>query len=215
MTLVEVAVVDYGAGNLLSVKRGLEKCGARVCVTSDPARILSADRVVLPGVGAFGAAMHALETLGLVAVLREISHKQIPLLGICLGMQLLLQESEEYGCHKGLGLIPGRVVHLPQKTVSGITNKIPEIGWNSLQISPNISDWRETILNNCKFGDSVYFVHSFMALPKYQSDRIADYDFGGHAVSAVIGRGKVTGCQFHPEKSGEVGLKILKKFIEQ
>lgn len=213
MTSTEVAVIDYGAGNLLSVQRGLEHCGAQVVLTADPERIFAAERVVLPGVGAFGSAMQALENLSLVAVLRELARRQTPLLGICLGMQLLLDESEEFGHTKGLGLIPGRVVPLPSTSLAGETLKIPEIGWNALQPSAGSPGWRGTLLQDCRPGQAVYFVHSFMAVPMQGVHRLADYDFGGHAIAAVIRKDGTTGCQFHPEKSGEVGLGILRRFL--
>lgn len=213
MKLTEVAVIDYGAGNLLSVQRGLEHCGAQVVLTADPERILAAERVVLPGVGAFGSAMQALEAMGLVAVLRELARRQTPLLGICLGMQLLLDESEEFGHTKGLGLIPGRVVPLPNTSLAGEALKIPEIGWNALQPSAGSPGWHGTLLQDCRPGQAVYFVHSFMAVPTQDVHRLADYDFGGHAVAAVIRKDGTTGCQFHPEKSGEVGLGILRHFL--
>ena len=132
MTAAEVTVIDYGVGNLLSVQRGLEHCGANVTLTPDPEKILAAKRVVLPGVGAFGDAMQALERLSLVAVIRELARRQTPLLGICLGMQLLLEESEEFGITAGLGLIPGRVIPVPTKTLAGPIQKIPHIGWSAL-----------------------------------------------------------------------------------
>lgn len=211
----EVAVIDYGAGNLFSVQRGLEHCGATAVLTADPERILAAERVVLPGVGAFGSAMQALEGLGLVAVLRELARRKTPLLGICLGMQLLLDESEEFGHTKGLGLIPGRVVALPNRTLAGEVLKTPEIGWNALQRPAGSPDWHGTLLEDCRPGQAVYFVHSFMSVPDQYAHRVADYDFGGHAVAAVIANDRVTGCQFHPEKSGEIGLKVLRLFIHQ
>lgn len=213
MSAPEVTVIDYGAGNLLSVQRGLEHCGARVVVSADPDEIVTAKRVVLPGVGAFGSAMQELERLGLVAAIQELGHRQTPLLGICLGMQLLLDESEEFGSSAGLGLIPGRVVPVPTKTLSGALQKIPYIGWNALQPSVLATDWSETLLADNKPGDAAYFVHSFMAVPTAAEHRIAECLSGGHRIAAAIGRGQITGCQFHPEKSGEVGLKILRRFI--
>ena len=210
---IRVAVIDFGAGNLLSVQRGLEHCGASVVLTADPERILAAERVVLPGVGAFGSAMQALEGLGLVAVLREIARRKTPLLGICLGMQLLLDESEEFGHTKGLGLIPGRVMPLPTRSLDGQSMKIPEIGWKALRRSAGSPDWQGTVLQDCRPGQSVYFVHSFMALPTQGAHRLADHDFGGHAITAVIHKDAIVGCQFHPEKSGEVGLRILRRFL--
>lgn len=212
MSSLNVTVIDYGVGNLFSVQRGLEHCGAVVTVTSDHAKILAAPKVVLPGVGAFSNAMHELHKLGLVDVIRQLAKDQIPLLGICLGMQLLLDESEEFGITKGLGLIPGRVISLPDHTVSGDRQKIPHIGWNALYPADISRDWNGTVLENTAAGDAVYFVHSFMAVPADPAHRIADCIYGGHKVAAVISNANVMGCQFHPEKSGEVGLKILRTF---
>lgn len=212
MSSLDVTVIDYGVGNLFSVQRGLEHCGATVTVTSDHEKILSAPRVVLPGVGAFSNAMHELHRLGLVDVIRQLAQDQTPLFGICLGMQLLLDESEEFGITKGLGLIPGRVIPLPDHTVSGDHQKIPHIGWNALYPADISRDWSGTVLENTAAGDAVYFVHSFMAVPADPAHRIADCIYGGHKVAAVISNANVTGCQFHPEKSGEVGLKILRAF---
>ena len=212
MNVPEIVVIDYGVGNLLSVQRGLEHCGANVTLTADPEKILAAKRVVLPGVGAFGNAMEALHNLDLVEVIRDVANKQISLLGICLGMQLLFEESEEFGITVGLGLIPGRVLPIPIRTELGESQKIPHIGWSSLQLPDGLNGWNETLLQDNRPSESVYFVHSFMALPTNSHHRIADCKYGGHSVAAVIGRGHITGCQFHPEKSGEVGLKILRRF---
>lgn len=212
MKMSEVHVIDYGVGNLLSVCRALEHCGATVVQTADPKSILSAKRVVLPGVGAFANAMMALDELGLVQVIQEIAHRRIPLLGICLGMQLLLDESEEFGITSGLGLIPGRVVNVPAQAIDGEPLKIPYIGWSALQPATDEPHWQETLLADTHRGEAVYFVHSFMAVPIVPKYRIADCIYGGNRIPAVISRGSITGCQFHPEKSGEVGLKILRRF---
>lgn len=207
----EITVIDYGVGNLLSVQRGLEHCGASVLLTSDPAQVRAAERVVLPGVGAFSNAMTALRELGLVPAIQEIAARGTPLLGICLGMQLLLDESDEFGLTAGLGIIPGRVVAIPERTVQQEVQKIPHIGWNELQPS-GTSSWQKTLLEDVLPGEAVYFVHSFMAVPSDPAHRLADCLYGGHRIPAVIGKGRTTGCQFHPEKSGEVGLKILRRF---
>ena len=212
MSAPEVTVIDYGVGNLLSVQRGLEHCGAKVILTADPERILSAKRVVLPGVGAFENAMMALAALNLVGVIREVGRRDTPLLGICLGMQLLLDESDEFGVTAGLGLIPGRVIAVPVQSTSCDAQKVPHIGWNALLPSSTRLDWNGTLLEDNRPGDASYFVHSFMAVPTDSMHRIADCVYGGHGIPAVIGRDKITGCQFHPEKSGEVGLKILRRF---
>jgi glutamine amidotransferase len=215
MSAPQVVVIDYGVGNLLSVQRAFEHCGAEVTLTADPEYILSAKRVVLPGVGAFGNAMQALEHLCLVKVIRELALRQTPLLGICLGMQLLLDESEEFVTTAGLGLIPGRVIQVPKETFLGESLKIPHIGWAALQPSVSSDSWRKTLLQDISPGESTYFVHSFMAVPTNPVHRIADCEYGGHLIAATIGRDRITGCQFHPEKSGEVGLKILREFIMQ
>lgn len=212
MSMSNVIVIDYGVGNLLSVQRGLEYCGANVILTADPELILAAKRAVLPGVGAFANAMYALERLGLVEVIRELAQRKTPLLGICLGMQLLLEESDEFGVTAGLGLIPGRVISVPNHTLSGATQKIPHIGWSALQPSNANAGWQNTILQDNLPSEAAYFVHSFMAVPTESSHRIADCFYGGHKIAAAIGRDQIIGCQFHPEKSGDVGLKILRRF---
>jgi glutamine amidotransferase len=215
MSTPNVTIIDYGVGNLLSVQRGFEYFGASVELTSDPEKILSAQRVVLPGVGAFPKAMQALKSLNLDTVIQELSNKGTPLLAICLGMQLLLEGSDEFGQTAGLSLISGRVVAVPNKTIEGTIHKIPNVGWSSLNVSSPRSSWENTLLQDNKPGDAAYFVHSFMSQPSDQKNQIAHIVYGGHKVSAVIGRDRITGCQFHPEKSGLVGLKILERFILQ
>ena len=207
-----VTVIDYGVGNILSICRAFKSLGGEVNVTSDPQEILSSDRILLPGVGAFANAMKALESLGLVEVIKAIAANGTPLLGICLGMQLLLDESEEHGATKGLGIIPGRVVPVPNVSTDGFPLKIPHIGWNSLVVAEGAA-WDGTILQNSTPGDAVYFVHSFMAEPENSSMRIADCLYGGNRIAAMIGDGNVVGCQFHPEKSGPMGLAIIRKFL--
>ncbi len=212
MNLHEVVIIDYGLGNLLSVQRALEHCGAKVLITADPKKILLARRVVLPGVGAFANAMQVLQELNLIPVIHELSERRTPLLGICLGMQLLLDESNEFGFTKGLGLIPGRVIGIPDRTSAGLSQKIPHVGWNELEDSNNDSTLRYHLLQDISNGDAVYFVHSFMAIPKYSKDLIAHCFYGEHKIAAMVARENIIGCQFHPEKSGEIGLKILKRF---
>lgn len=212
MSAPKVTIVDYGVGNLLSVQRGFEHCGAEVTLTADPEKIVSSERVVLPGVEAFANGMQALNNLGLVEAIRELSQQKTPLLGICLGMQLFLEESNEFGVTAGLGLIPGKVIALPDTTRSGSRQKIPHIGWNALQASNAKEDWQHSLLQDNKPGDATYFVHSFMAVPSDPEHRVADCVYGGHKIAAIISRENVTGCQFHPEKSGDVGLKILRRF---
>lgn len=211
--MIEVAVIDYGVGNLLSVSRALVHCGARVTVTADPAAILAADRVVLPGVGAFANGMAALRATGLDAVVHQVVAVGTPLLGICLGMQMLMASSDEFGATSGLGLIPGRVVQIPCRTTTGEPHKIPHIGWDALVHPLGSGDWDSGLLGGIAPGEAVYFVHSFMAQPTNPAHRLADCLYGGIAISASVQHGQVLGCQFHPEKSGEVGLRVLANFL--
>ena len=213
--MIEVAVIDYGVGNLLSVSRALEHCGARVTVTSDAATILASGRVVLPGVGAFADGMVALRAHGLDGVVRQLAATGTPLLGICLGMQMLLDGSEEFGVTTGLGLIPGRVVRIPATTTTGAPHKIPHIGWNELVLPAQRESWQGGLLDGIEPGEAAYFVHSFMAEPASLAHRLADCQYGGIPISAAVQRDNVLGCQFHPEKSGDVGLRVLRNFLRR
>jgi len=215
MRMNEVVVIDYGVGNLLSVSRALEHCEVKVTVTSDPERILTASHVVLPGVGAFADGMAALGANGLDTVVRQVAAKGVPLLGICLGMQMLFDKSEEFGATAGLGLIPGLVVPIPAVNSTGESQKIPHIGWNELELPDHNKSWQGTLLNDICPNDAVYFVHSFMAIPVHNTNRLADCAYGGIKIAASVQRDNVVGCQFHPEKSGKVGLKVLARFLRQ
>ncbi|EKQ51123.1 MULTISPECIES: imidazole glycerol phosphate synthase subunit HisH [unclassified Clostridium] len=212
----KVSIIDYGVGNILSVKRAFEFCGAQVEVINTKEQITNAEVLVLPGVGAFKNAMYELIERDLKDSIIEFSDTNKPMLGICLGMQLLLEKSEEFGETNGLGIIQGEVVRIEDTTISGNYQKIPHVGWNSLKF-PKHGDkslWDKTILNGLAEGEDVYFVHSFTAKPTNNENRLADSYYGGRTVSAAIKKGNVYGCQFHPEKSGEVGLKIIKNFLE-
>ena len=211
MSKSEITIIDYGLGNLLSVARGLEHVGAKVRFTSDPRIISQASKLVLPGVGAFPKAMQALSKLDLIKVLQDLKSSTKPVLAICLGMQLLLDESHEFEITSGLGLIPGKVIPVPRKSILGSPQKIPHIGWSTLNSSNN-NTWRGTVLEKNKVGDAVYFVHSFMAQPSNTNDLLATVSYGGKEVPAVIYKNNIYGCQFHPEKSGKVGLQRLDKF---
>jgi len=211
----DVVIIDYGIGNLLSVRRAIEFCGASVDISNDPSTILSAPRVILPGVGAFSNGMAELRRLGLDNVVRQIATCGTPLLGICLGMQMLLDGSDEFGANSGLGLIPGWVVKVPPIDAVGNPLKIPHIGWGSLTLAPGRTSWCGTLLEDVHTEEAVYFVHSFMAVPQNESNRVADCHYSGVAIAAVIQNGNITGCQFHPEKSGDVGLRILRRFVTQ
>ena len=214
LAMTKVAVIDYGVGNLLSVSRALTHCGAQVDVTSDPTVILAADRVILPGVGAFAIGMQALVVRGLDVVVRQVAAGGQPLMGICLGMQLLMEASEEFGETHGLGLVPGRVVPIPSVSTSGQPQKVPHIGWNELVLPESRDSWAGSVLSEIRSGDAAYFVHSFMALPTNPNHRLADCLYGGTRITAAVQCGQVCGFQFHPEKSGLVGLKIVKAFLE-
>jgi glutamine amidotransferase len=208
----EITIIDYGLGNLLSVSRGFEHCGAKVKITSDPKKILNSSRLVLPGVGAFPNAMALLEKYNLIETLKEYGKSGKPLLAICLGMQLLMDESEEFTRTVGLGLIPGRVVSIPSQNSLGATTKIPHIGWSPLRPSNLEERWSNTLLKDNDAGDSVYFVHSFQVLPEDPAHEIAYTKYGEHRISSVISKDSIVGCQFHPEKSGLTGLKIMYRF---
>jgi len=209
----KVTIIDYGVGNLLSVKRGLEYCDADVKIVSDREEILNAERIVLPGVGAFANAMKALEDNHLKDVILQKATSNTPLLAICLGMQMLLDESEEFGLTTGLKLIPGKVKKIPSITVNGVNQKIPHIGWNELIPANSLTTWNHPMFAYVHPNESVYFVHSFMAIPENTNHRIADCMYGGYLISGVIGFNNIIGCQFHPEKSADVGLRILKEFL--
>lgn len=211
----KIHIVDYGVGNLLSVQRGVQKCEGNPILSSDPEEILNADKIILPGVGAFKNAMSSLKELSLDKAIQEFASKGKPILGICLGMQMFLDESEEFEITDGLGLIPGRVIPVPSADINNNPIKVPHIGWNSLKQNESGMSWSKSILSNTKIGDYCYFVHSFMSSPEDIKHRLSDCIYGGHKVSAVIKKDNVTGCQFHPEKSGKVGLDILKNFVQE
>lgn len=200
-----IAVVDYGVGNLYSLTCSLGHIGAECVVTREKDALRAADRIILPGVGAFGDAAAKLRALGLDALLRDLTGQGKPLMGICLGMQLLFEKSHEYGEHAGLGLIPGEVRPLAPVLAPGA--KVPHMGWNSLHL--NRPD--DPLLSGVREGDFVYYVHSFYATGCGEA-LAASSEYGGVTVAGVVRRGCVCGTQFHPEKSGAVGLRILRAF---
>ncbi len=206
-----VTVIDYGRSNTLSVRRAFETLGCTVELTASRQALLDARALILPGVGAFGDGMETLGALGLAEAIREKAAAGTPLLGICLGMQLLFDKSEEFGTHPGLGLVPGEVVRLPGADTAGNRQRVPHIGWDPL-LPPAGRGSFKSVLGRTKPGSEVYFVHSYEAKtnPEY---RLADTLYGGRRVSAFVRRGNVFGAQFHPEKSGAVGLAILRQFL--
>jgi glutamine amidotransferase len=216
VTTRKVTLLDYGMCNMLNVARALEHAGADVIVTEDAKEAVAAERLVVPGVGAFSECMRAVNDLGLGDAIRQFVRSGRPMLGICVGMQILFDASEEFGETPGLGILPGRVRMVPGTTTNGTPQRVPHIGWNHL-IEPEAGrPWGDTLLRPFGAqGPAVYFVHSFAAQPAQAGDRLADCDYGGHRVSAMVKRDNVTATQFHPERSGTVGLGMLKEFLSQ
>ena len=201
----KTVIVDYGVGNLFSLVSSFDYIGVEAIVTSDADEIKNASRIILPGVGAFSDAARKLSESGLDKVIKEAANEGTPLMGICLGMQMLFDKSYEYGEHEGLGLIKGEVVAMEGRIPCDL--KIPHIGWNALKLYGE-----HPLFKYVNEGDCVYFVHSYYASGCDESI-IADTEYGA-PITAAVAHGNVMGCQFHPEKSGEVGLKILKAFAE-
>ncbi len=200
-----LAIIDYGVGNLFSLRCSLNKIGVEAIVTKNPEEIKKADRIILPGVGAFGDASRKLYDSGLVELITEQAQNGKPFLGICLGMQLLFEKGYEYGEHRGLGFLKGNVVPLHGKIAENL--QVPHMGWNALEFKKE-----SPLFKYINDGDFVYFVHSYYATDCEESlIATAEYSI---PVTAAVGKGNVFGCQFHPEKSGDVGLNILKAFCE-
>lgn len=197
-----IAIIDYDAGNLKSVEKALQHLGEECRITRNAKEILGADKVILPGVGAFGDAMEKLENFGLVEVIHQVVEKKTPFLGICLGLQLMFEASDEAPGVEGLGILPGKITEFPQKA----GYKIPHMGWNSLQIRGGAK-----LFQGIPQNSYVYFVHSYYLEAAQVSDVAATTEYITH-VHASVERGNIFACQFHPEKSGEVGLQILKNF---
>lgn len=204
----EITMIDYGGSNLRSVQKAFEAVGARVITTADPGEVEHAARLVLPGVGAFGAGMEAMRASELDRATGEAARKGVPLLGICLGMQLLFDESEEMGRHAGLGLLPGRVVRFSGRPfLSGEKAlKVPHVGWNEIA-----HDAQHPLLTGVRPGAHAYFVHSYYCEPRDPGIVLARTEYGA-SFAAIVGRGHVFGIQFHPEKSQSVGLRLLRNF---
>lgn len=205
-----VSIIDYGMSNLLSITRAFEHVGADVSTVTAPEQILQADYLVLPGVGAFPDGMEQLESRGLAQAIREFKKTGRPMLGICLGMQMLLSKGYEHHLTEGLNMIAGEVMPLP-KEMPGF--KVPNINWHSI-FAPDRNRWDNSILDTTKEETCFYFVHSYYALPADPKDILALSRFGTLEFAAAVRHENVTGTQFHPEKSGEAGLNILKRFIQ-
>lgn len=211
-----ITLLDYGMCNMLNVVRAFEHVGAKLTVTDDPLEAQRADRLVVPGVGAFSDSMLEIHRRGHSDAIREFVATGRPLFGICVGMQILFEGSEEFGHTEGLGLLPGWVRSVPAFTTQGTQQRLPHIGWDHL-LPPIETDrsWEGTILQPfAETNPAVYFVHSFGAVPNDPSIRLADCEYGGHRICAAVTRDNIVATQFHPERSGEVGLKALRQFIE-
>ena len=200
-----IAIIDYGVGNLFSLRSSFAAIGQEATVTNDVEEIRRADRLILPGVGAFRDAAEKLRASGMDRAVKEETEKGKPLLGVCLGMQMLFERSHEYGVHEGLGLLKGEIRPIAERIPDGL--KIPQMGWNALKI---VKD--SPLLKYTREGEYVYFVHSYSAVD-CEDSLLAVTEYGAE-LTACVGKGNVFGCQFHPEKSGEVGLRILKAFCE-
>ena len=209
-----VLVIDYGIGNLLNVVRALQHCGAEVTVVDNATQVVDMpDRLVLPGVGAFTDGMQELKARGFDDLVKSFALTERPFLGICVGAQMLFDVGEEFGDYPGLGLIPGRVVPVPQIDAYGMQHRIPHIGWGMLEKPITRSSWKGTILSRIDALEPMYFVHSFAPAPTNEAHRLADTHYNGVRICAAVARGSIYGCQFHPERSAQHGLNILSTFL--
>lgn len=210
---MRVHIVDYGVGNLHSIVRAIEASGGEAVLTTSPADLLVAERVILPGVGAFEPCARQLRESGLSDAVVAFARSGRPFLGICVGMQLLFDESFEFGRHEGLGLIPGAVVAIPPVDDAG-QRKVPNIGWRPMESTRSDRSWDGTLLEGLTPGvSSAYFVHSYSCDPRDEQDRLADIGYNGYRVCAAVHKGNITGFQCHPERSGPVGLRIMRNFL--
>jgi glutamine amidotransferase len=203
-----ITIVDYGRGNLYSLGQALRHLGVPHRISEDPKHLADATRIIVPGVGAFGDAMAGLETRGLEEPIKNAAARGIPILGICLGMQMLATESEEFGLHRGLDLIPGRVSRLPEGSGDDAI-RVPNVGWRALRPSPT-----DELVGDLQPDSMVYFVHSYVPFPTDAAHVAATIPMNGHDVAAITRNRNVIGYQFHPEKSGPVGLDLLRRFVE-
>lgn len=209
---MKLGIIDYGAGNLLSLCRAFEHIGIYPDLVTTAKEINNCDKIVLPGVGAFPYAMDKLKNMQLISIIQEFARQNRPLLGICLGMQLLFYWSEEFGITPGLQLLPGRVMALPDKTLNGNQIKKPNIGWCPVFRNNEYKSLHEDILSDIPNGEDFYFVHSYCAHPEDKKHILATSIFGDNVFSSVVRYKNIFGCQFHPEKSGLYGLQVLKNF---
>lgn len=215
MKAKKIVIVDYNLGNLFSVKHACDYFGASTIITSDKKEILGADGIILPGVGAFGEAMDNLDKMDLIIPLKEFIQSKKPFLGVCLGMQLLFNESEEFGNHQGLGIIDGVIRKFPASTEKMNSLKIPQIAWNQIfQTENGQSKWEISPLRDQMDGEYMYFVHSFYALPEDKEDILSLTNYEDFEYCSSIMKDNVYATQFHPEKSGKMGIQIYKNWIK-
>ncbi|HMT42393.1 MAG TPA: imidazole glycerol phosphate synthase subunit HisH [Sphingorhabdus sp.] len=210
----KVTIVDYGMCNLLNVARAFTHVGVDVDVTENPATAATAERLVVPGVGAFEDSVKAVREKGFDDAIRRFQSGGRPFLGICVGMQMLFDASEEFGEHAGLGILAGRVKAVPALKTDGETQRVPHIGWNGLTAPETDRSWNGTLLETTPVNSAVYFVHSFAAVPNDPNVRLADCVYGGHRICAAVQHENVMATQFHPERSGELGLDVLRRFMQ-
>lgn len=214
MNKPKAVIVDYGMGNLFSIDRAIRYVGGEAVISGEPGIIASAERIILPGVGAFGEAMKVLEQKNITEAIRDFVSRGRPLLGICLGMQLLMNESTEFGNFRGIGLVKGKVIRFDDPELGKEPFKIPHIGWNRLDQPPGIeSPWENTLMEELPHGTCLYFVHSYYAVPENPSTVLAETSYGNNVFCSVVRKDNVIGFQAHPERSGEAGLNIFKNFL--
>lgn len=216
MSQINVIIIDYGMGNLFSVKLACEKVGMSAKISSSAKEIMNADGIILPGVGAFGDAMDNLIRSDLISPIKNYINTNKPFMGICLGLQLLLTESEEFGLHKGLDIIPGRVVRFPEKNKDKVILKVPQVGWNQISWVKEINEnkWLDSPLKGVADGEYMYFVHSYHAVPANNEYVLSVSNYGGFTYTSSLQKGQIFACQFHPEKSGNKGLYIYKNWSD-
>ncbi len=211
----KIVIIDTGSSNILSLKRAVEIFNSNVSVTSNSQAILSANKIFFPGVGAFKKVMKTLEARKLIETLIKAKEKKIPLFGICLGLQLFFNESEEFGPSKGLGLIEGNVKMLPKNSKNQEKLKIPNMGWFKLNLNKKFTNKKlSKFVSSIDEQNFYYFVHSYFVNPLKKENIVATYNFGGHKIPAIVAKDNLIGCQFHPEKSGKKGLELISNFLK-
>ena len=210
----KIIIINTGSSNILSLKRAVEEFNKNVIVSDDPQTILSANKIFFPGVGAFKKVMEYIEKKKLNETIERVKEKKIPLFGICLGLQLFFDESEEFGPAKGLSLIKGNVKNLPKNSKKNEKLKVPNMGWFKLILKKEFkSKTFYKFINSLNEKDFYYFVHSYFVKPNDTTSVVATYDFGGHQIPAIVSKDNLIGCQFHPEKSGKKGLELISNFL--